>query len=209
MATQTEKVSAGLSDSIIEVSGDIGGVQGAVHLGRPYQGAVGCSTEPINRPPPRVSTRQQAELGVSDDVHRVVQTERDKVCDGKNTQGVVYAVGDINSTARGSGARANGGKTRLDLIPLHLLKDGADVFEYGINKYAEWNWAKGMEWSIPYQCLLRHLAAWWSGEDLDKESGLPHLGHAMANLIMLEHYAKGYKEGDNRPTLYFGGEQNK
>lgn len=109
------------------------------------------------------------------------------------------AVGDVKSDARGSGARYNDSKTRLDLVPLSALKDCADVFEYGAQKYAAWNWAKGMDWSIPYACALRHLEAWYRGEDIDPESGKPHLGHVMCNLIMLSHYARCYPEGDDRP----------
>ena len=108
-------------------------------------------------------------------------------------------VGDITSDAKGSGARYNDDKTRYDLVPLSSLKQAADVMAYGEKKYAAWNWAKGMEWSIPYACLMRHLDAWYRGEDLDPESGLPHLGHAMSNLIMLCHYEQFYQEGDNRP----------
>jgi hypothetical protein len=119
---------------------------------------------------------------------------------------VDYAIGDINSNERGSGARANAGKTRFDLVPLHLLTSAADVFEYGADKYAEWNWAKGMRWSVPYGCILRHLSAWYAGYDNDPESGKSHLGHAMANLLMLEHYAKSYREGDDRPTRWFNPE---
>ncbi len=109
------------------------------------------------------------------------------------------SVGDVTSNERGSGARYNDSKTRFDLVPLTSLKDCADVFEYGAEKYASWNWAKGMPWSVPYGCLMRHLEAWYRGEGNDAESGLPHLGHAMCNLIMLAHYARFYKEGDDRP----------
>ena len=62
---------------------------------------------------------------------------------------------------------------------------------------------KGMDWSVPYGCLLRHLDAWYRGEDNDPESGLPHLGHAMCNLVMLAHYAEHYAEGDDRPAEFF------
>lgn len=110
-------------------------------------------------------------------------------------------IGDINSTERGTGARFNDGKTRFDLIPLTSLKDCADVFEHGMKKYSAWNWAKGMPWSVPYGCMLRHLEAWYRGEDFDSESKLPHLGHVMCNLIMLSHYAHYYKEGDDRPPI--------
>jgi hypothetical protein len=118
-------------------------------------------------------------------------------------------IGDINSNERGSGARYNAGKTRYDLIPLSTLKSAADVFEYGTEKYAPWNWAKGMEWTVPYACLLRHLDAWFRGEDNDPESGLPHIGHALCNLIMLAHYRDVYQEGDNRPKNIFQKEISK
>lgn len=110
------------------------------------------------------------------------------------------AIGDINSTAKGSGARFNDNKPDYSLIPMCTLEDEARVWAYGKKKYAAWNWAKGMDWSIPFACLHRHLAAWQRGEEVDSESGLPHLAHAMCNLRMLTLYAKIYVEGDDRPT---------
>jgi hypothetical protein len=112
------------------------------------------------------------------------------------------AVGDVESTERGSGARFNDGKVPLDLIPLSALIECARVFDYGRKKYAAWNWAKGMDWSVPYGCLLRHMAAWFDGEDSDPESGLPHLGHAMCNLVMLSTFARTFREGDDRPIRW-------
>lgn len=111
-----------------------------------------------------------------------------------------YAEGDVNSTIKGSGARANRGKPALSLIPLHLLAGVARVFMGGKLKYAEWNWAKAMHWSICFDCLLRHLFKWWyCREELDNESGEHHLDHAIANLLMLRHFQTAYKEGDDRP----------
>ncbi len=110
------------------------------------------------------------------------------------------SVGDVNSAARGSGARYNTGKPPLSLVPLVAVEDCARVFDYGRRKYASWNWAKGMDWSIPLDCLLRHLLAWQRGEDNDPESGLPHLGHAMCNLVMLSTFARTYPEGDDRAS---------
>lgn len=109
------------------------------------------------------------------------------------------SVGDVNSNAKGSGARYNQGKADLSLIPLSTLEDEARVWMYGEKKYKRFNWMKGMAWSIPMACALRHLAAWQNGEDLDPESGQPHLAHAMCNLRMLTLYARTYPEGDDRP----------
>lgn len=158
------------------------------------------------------------------------------------------AVGDVNSTARGTGARFNAGKAPLDLIPLSILAasygspegrvnggavkalenlgkwqetgveeflysalrslgddywtDCAKVFEYGKAKYAPWNWAKGMAWSIPLACAARHLRAVIEDNEMDdKESKLPHRGHAACNIVMLLTFLKNYPEGDDRPRM--------
>jgi len=117
-----------------------------------------------------------------------------------------YAEGDINSSAKGSGARANRGKVCLSLVPLHLFAGAARVFMAGVLKYAEWNWTKGMKWSTPMDCLLRHLFKWWYfGEECDPETGEHHLDYAICNLVMLRHYVKAYPEGDDRPPCDLTG----
>lgn len=107
------------------------------------------------------------------------------------------AVGDIHSKARGTGARYNDNKTQLDLIPLASLKPAADVFQYGAEKYAAWNWAKGQPWSVPLECAMRHIAALQRGEMIDPESGHPHFGHLLCNAIMLSHFYMYYPEGND------------
>lgn len=80
------------------------------------------------------------------------------------------------------------------------------VFDYGAAKYASWNWAKGMQWSVIFGCILRHARAIIEqGEPLDEESGQPHIGHIGCNLIMLAWFVDHYPEGDDRPPV-FGGE---
>lgn len=76
--------------------------------------------------------------------------------------------------------------------------DCANVFTYGKEKYAAWNWAKGMDWSIPIACIGRHFEKIALGEWLDNESGHPHIGHIMCNIVMLIHYTRTYLEGDDR-----------
>lgn len=76
----------------------------------------------------------------------------------------------------------------------------AHVFDYGRRKYAAWNWAKGMPWSVPLGCAQRHLMAMISGEEIDPESRLPHRGHVFCNLVMLWTYHRTYRVGDDRPS---------
>lgn len=81
--------------------------------------------------------------------------------------------------------------------------DCAKVFSYGALKYAEWNWVKGMQWSIPLGCIGRHSLAVLEGQSLDPESGLKHVGHIMCNLVMLKAYITGYPEGNDLPPKNF------
>jgi len=116
-----------------------------------------------------------------------------------NPQGI----GDVASQARGSGARYNTGKADWSLMPTHLLEEVVRVWEYGAKKYAAWNWAKGMAWSVPYACMIRHLYAWWwEGERNDQESGYSHLAHVVCNVMMLMHFETKYQEGDDRPKEF-------
>lgn len=85
------------------------------------------------------------------------------------------------------------------LIDPRALRMAMQVFQYGEAKYALYNWTKGMAWSIPIACALRHMQAIVDGEETDPESGLPHLGHVYCNLIMLDWFVDHYPEGDDRP----------
>lgn len=85
-------------------------------------------------------------------------------------------------------------------IGAHAWVDCARVFDYGRRKYAAWNWAKGMPWSVPLACAARHLErVIVYGEADDSESGLPHRGHVLCNVVMLLHYLTAYPEGDDLP----------
>jgi len=95
--------------------------------------------------------------------------------------------------------KADGGKRRLDLLPVAPLLDVADVLTFGAAKYADRNWERGFSYGRPYSAALRHLLAWWDGEDADPETGLPHLAHAATCLMFLLEYARTGAGRDDRP----------
>lgn len=99
--------------------------------------------------------------------------------------------------------RYNTGKADYSLLPLHLLEGAVRVLERGSEKYSAWNWAKGMPWSTPYACAMRHLSAWFRGETNDPETGENHIDHAICNLIMLKHFAEAFPNEDDRPSEFF------
>ena len=95
-------------------------------------------------------------------------------------------------------------KLRLDLIPPEALEGLAEVLGFGAKKYANRNWEKGMDWMRIYASLQRHLLAFHKGIDVDEESGLKHLHHALTNLTFLVTYQDRDIGKDNRPTTKKG-----
>ena len=83
------------------------------------------------------------------------------------------------------GIKHDTGKPRPELLPADALLQIAQVFTIGAQKYDDRNWELGIKYSRLFGALQRHLLAYWDGEDLDPETGLPHLAHAGCNMLML------------------------
>lgn len=95
------------------------------------------------------------------------------------------------------GHKDDDGKPRYDLIPPEFLDDTAKVLTYGAMKYAPRNWEKGMAWGRVFGALMRHMWAWWRGQKLDPETGLPHLAHAACCIAFLMAFeARGVGKDD-------------
>lgn len=88
-------------------------------------------------------------------------------------------------------------KPKMHLLPHDAIMGVAHVMTYGARKYAEHNWRQATEWNRYYDAALRHLFAWQMGEDLD-ESGLSHLDHAAASVLMLSSLVKTRTGTDDR-----------
>lgn len=83
------------------------------------------------------------------------------------------------------------GKVDWMILPLHSLERIAEVFKYAEeNKYSRFNFAMGdgLAYSRIINSTVRHLFDFAKGEDIDKETGLNHIAHAGANILMLLHY---------------------
>jgi hypothetical protein len=91
------------------------------------------------------------------------------------------------------------GKPDWSLVPFESLEGMVKVLEFGAQKYAGWNWTTngGFPYMRVMRSCLRHLFAWSRGEDIDPESGLSHIHHAMCNLLFISHYI-GNKEKYNK-----------
>lgn len=102
------------------------------------------------------------------------------------------------------GFRNNAGKTRYDLIPTHLLKGAANVFEKGLKEYPRNNWMKGMYYTTLIASMKRHLAAIEQGIDFDDKTGERHVSHLLCNCLIFEQTMNSFgSELDDRPTELF------
>lgn len=75
------------------------------------------------------------------------------------------------------------GKYEPTLIYTSLTCYVAKVRRFGINKHGnseDWRTTQPVQ---HYDAAIRHINAVVDGEDIDAESGLPHLAHAIAGLM--------------------------
>lgn len=101
-------------------------------------------------------------------------------------------------------------KLPLELVPPSAVLALAEAFADGAKKYGPYNWReKSISSSIYYGACLRHLTAWWDGEDLAEDSGLDHLHHALACIAMLIDGKSVGKLNDNRPPKGAAGQMQR
>jgi len=100
-----------------------------------------------------------------------------------------------------AGLHKDAGKSQVESISPRALLLLGDVLTYGCRKYAKFNWTAGINVTQIYASTLRHLLKWYNGEDLDDESSLPHLAHALCDAMFLLEYMDNprYAEFDDRP----------
>jgi hypothetical protein len=94
--------------------------------------------------------------------------------------------------------RFNTGKTQTSEIDPSFIIGIGEVLTKSREKYPKANWMRGNDWSVPYESMMRHLMAFQSGEEIDKESGKAHLLHAATNIMFLYYYSQTFPEFDDR-----------
>lgn len=92
-------------------------------------------------------------------------------------------------------------KPAISLIPAPALVHIADAFRDGAAKYGPANWRNDPVSVTTYaDAALRHLFAWFDGEEVAEDSGVHHLAHAAACLCILMDAQEQHSLVDDRPT---------
>lgn len=91
-------------------------------------------------------------------------------------------------------------KVPMSTVPAQVIAEiGLGMLE-GSLKYGRHNYRiAGVRSSVYYDAALRHLIAWWEGQDIDPDSGLSHITKAMASLTVLRDAMINDKLNDDRP----------
>lgn len=105
---------------------------------------------------------------------------------------------EVRVTDPSTGGEKGAKPERFSLIPFDAMDEILRGYTYGADKYSPHNWRRGYKWSLSFDALMRHLTAWWEGEDRDKESGLNHLAHAAWHCIALLWFQLNDKGTDDR-----------
>lgn len=80
-----------------------------------------------------------------------------------------------------------------------LMEIGLGMAE-GAVKYGRHNYRSvGVRSSVYYDAAMRHLMAWWEGEDIDPDSGLSHVSKCITTLVVLRDAMIQNKLNDDRP----------
>lgn len=95
----------------------------------------------------------------------------------------------------------------LTLYPPEIIVALGELYKIGARRYADRNWEKGMDWGQAYSALQRHLLKWLMGEEIDPETGSPHLVAATWNCITLYTYSMRGVGTDTRAKKTAGYEK--
>lgn len=113
--------------------------------------------------------------------------------------------GDYNPAT----AKTDTGKDRLDLLPYAGLASAAKAFEYGMSQYGHNNYRNAKSYRPFLAAGIRHIMKELDGEAVDKDSGLNHICHALACLLMAEDIKSQGKPLNDPDTMKPYGERNK
>ena len=77
-------------------------------------------------------------------------------------------------------------KPNLSRLPLAPLMEVIAGMEEGALKYGPWNWRdEKISETIYADAAIRHVLQWLARQDIDPDSGLPHISKAIAGLLIL------------------------
>lgn len=106
--------------------------------------------------------------------------------------------GEVRVTDPVTGGQKGSKPAAFALIPAEPLWELATLYGYGSQKYSADNWRKGYSWRLSFSACMRHLWAFWRGEDIDPESGVKHVVHAAWHCLTMAWFMDFRRGHDDR-----------
>jgi hypothetical protein len=106
---------------------------------------------------------------------------------------------EVRVTDPNTGGQKGSKQAVLGDFDPRALMEAAKVCGFGRKKYSRLNYLRGYDWSLSYDALQRHLHLFWDREELDQESQLHHLSHALWHCAALFSFAVRGLGNDDRP----------
>lgn len=92
-------------------------------------------------------------------------------------------------------------KTPLGVVPPALMIGAAEAMQTGATKYGPFNYRENKVQAVTYyEAILRHLFAWFDGQDMAEDTGVHHLRHVAAGVGILLDAVTAGNLIDNRPV---------
>ena len=105
---------------------------------------------------------------------------------------------NTDNVTKTKGVKFDQNKPSMSSIPKEAMWELGGALAYGAKKYGDGNYRNGMLVSRQLSAAIRHIYQHLDGENNDPESGVTHLGHALASLAMACYTLKNHPEMDDR-----------
>lgn len=97
-----------------------------------------------------------------------------------------HVIDVTNRAVNEIGLKKDSGKLPWRLLPFDAVREVVKVLQKGAEKYSENNWVhvEGAR-DRYFDALMRHVIAWYEGEQNDSEWNLNHLAHGSCCILFL------------------------
>lgn len=124
----------------------------------------------------------------------------------RGTHPSIYIADEVDYPEGNPKAAIGATKPSMSVVPPVALLQLSTAMQDGAKKYGAMNWrASGVNALVYYNACMRHLFAWFDGEEKAGDSGVHHLAHAMACLAIIMDAEASQKLTDDRPQAGCAG----
>ncbi len=106
--------------------------------------------------------------------------------------------GEVRVVDPTTGGQKGAKPQKFHQMPVAELMELSAHYGVGGAKYSPYNYLKGFKWSLSFDACMRHLMAFWGGEDIDAETGSKHTAAAAWHCLNLMRLANTHPELDDR-----------